>query len=99
MDAFALHWYFLAVPISFSIIIAVVTLILYRSSHNSNGLGPEDSTMLGWKFIPTLIAVVYTQLVAMIFNAVKRTEPFVRLVKPIGRIPIARYTLLEKSNP
>ena len=55
--------------------------------------------MLGWKFIPTLIAVVYTQLVAMIFNAVKRTEPFVRLVKPIGRIPIARYTLLEKSNP
>jgi hypothetical protein len=55
--------------------------------------------MIGWKFVPNLIAVIYTQLIAMILGAIKRTESFARLAKPIERVPIARYTLLEKSKP
>lgn len=55
--------------------------------------------MVGWKFVPTLIAVVYTQLAAMVLGALKRTEPFARLAKSLGDVPAARYTLLEKSKP
>jgi len=55
--------------------------------------------MPGWKFIPTLIAVVYTQLTGIILGAVKRTGPFARMGKTDGRIPVARYTLLEKAKP
>lgn len=55
--------------------------------------------MFGWKFVPTLIAVLYTQLAAMILGAMKRTEPFARLAKHSGRVPLARHTMLEKSRP
>jgi hypothetical protein len=55
--------------------------------------------MFGWKFVPTLIAVIYTQFTAVILSTLKRTEPFARLAKPLECIPVARYTLLEKSKP
>lgn len=55
--------------------------------------------MFGWKFVPTLIAVLYTQLAAMILGAMKRTEPFARLARQSGHIPLARHTVLEKSRP
>lgn len=35
----------------------------------------------------------------MILGAVKRTEPFARLAKPIKQVPVARYTLLARSKP
>jgi hypothetical protein len=54
--------------------------------------------MPGWKFVPTLIAVLYTQLTAMLLDAVKRTEPFAKMARMNG-IPVANYTLLEKSKP
>jgi hypothetical protein len=96
---FALRWYFVMVPAILALVCTIVVTTLYWSSHKNNGLGPESSAMPGWKFIPTLIAVIYTQLTAMILGAMKRTEPFARLAQPLGRIPISRYTLLEKSKP
>lgn len=95
----ALRWYFVAVPASLAIVLAAVVFALYWHSHNNNGLGPEDSAMFGWKFVPTLIAVIYTQLTSMVLGALKRTEPFARLARSIKHIPVARYTLLEKSKP
>jgi hypothetical protein len=82
-----------------AIVSAIVVFALYWRSHNNNGLVPEDSAMFGWKFVPTLCAVIYTQLTAVIFSTMKRTEPFARLAKPLECIPVARYTLLEKSKP
>jgi hypothetical protein len=79
--------------------LAIIVFILYQRSHDNGGLGLEASAMFGWKFIPTLIAVIYTQLTAMLFGAVKRTEPFSRLARSPGHIPAACYTLLEKSKP
>jgi hypothetical protein len=35
----------------------------------------------------------------MIFGAVKRTESFAKMARTNGRIPVAYYTLLEKSKP
>jgi hypothetical protein len=96
---FALRWYFIIIPAGLSIILAAIVFALYRHSHNNNGLCAEDSAMPGWKFVPTLIAVVYTQLTGMVFGAVKRTDPFAKMAKTSGRIPVARYTLLEKTKP
>jgi len=96
---FALRWHFITTAAGFSISCAAITFALYRYSHNNNGLCAEDSAMPGWKFIPTLIAVVYTQLTGIILGAVKRTGPFARMGKTDGRIPVARYTLLEKAKP
>jgi len=96
---FALRWYFITTAAGFSITSAAITFALYRYSHNNNGLCAEVSAMPGWKFIPTLIAVVYTQLTGIVLGAVKRTEPFARMAKTNGRIPVARYTLLEKAKP
>jgi len=96
---FALRWYFITTAAGFSITSAAITFALYQYSHNNNGLCAEDSAMPGWKFIPTLIAVVYTQLTGIILGAVKRTGPFARMAETNGRIPVARYTLLEKAKP
>jgi heme A synthase len=95
---FALRWYFVMVPASLAIIFASVVFALYWHSYNNNGLGSEDSALFGWKFVPTLIAVIYTQLTSMILGALKRSKNFARLAKPIEHIPIARYTLLGKSR-
>jgi hypothetical protein len=35
--------------------------------------------MVGWKFVPTLLAVAYTQLLRMLFIDLERTEPLNRL--------------------
>ncbi|KAH6616889.1 hypothetical protein C7974DRAFT_319174 [Boeremia exigua] len=35
----------------------------------------------------------------MVLGAVKRTEPYARLAKTLGNVPVARYTLLEKPKP
>ncbi|KAJ8117434.1 hypothetical protein OPT61_g1379 [Boeremia exigua] len=94
-----LRWYFIMIPAVLAVTFIIVTATLHAISSKNNGLGPENSAIPGWKFIPTLIAVIYTQLTAMILGAVKRTEPFARLAKAPGHIPFARYTLLEKTKP
>lgn len=79
--------------------LAILVMVLHWLSETHSGIASERSAITGWKFIPTLIAVVYTQLAAMILGALKRTEPFARLAKSITHVPVARYTLLEKSKP
>jgi hypothetical protein len=96
---FALRWYFIAIIATLSIAFAATASALYWRSHKNNGLCSEDSAMLGWKFVPTLIAVLYTQLTAMLLGAVKRTDAFAKMARANGRIPLARYTLLERSKP
>jgi hypothetical protein len=96
---FALRWYFITITAGLSVALAATVFALYWHSHHNNGLCTGDSAMPGWKFVPTLIAVLYTQLTAMIFGAVKATEPFAKMAKTKGRVPVAHYTLLEKTKP
>jgi hypothetical protein len=96
---FALRWYFITITAGLSVAFAATVLALYSYSNNNNGLCTEESAMPGWKFVPTLIAVLYTQLTAMTFGAVKRTEPFAKMARTDGRVPVARYTLFEKTKP
>lgn len=50
--------------------------------------------MLGWRFIPTLLAVLYTQCTLMLFYDIKRTEPFARLAK-LPKIELSRTEILK----
>jgi hypothetical protein len=96
---FAARWYFIIVPTSLSVVLALLVMLLHWFSGKHNGIASERSAIVGWKFVPTLIAVVFTQLAATVLGALKRTEPFARLARPVGDVPVARYTLLEKSKP
>jgi hypothetical protein len=96
---FALRWYFIMIPAALAMTSTFFVAFLSKISAKNNGLGPEASAIPGWKFIPTLIAVVYTQLTAMVLGAIKRTEPYARMAREIRSTPIARYTLLEKPKP
>ncbi|KAJ4989425.1 hypothetical protein SVAN01_05150 [Stagonosporopsis vannaccii] len=96
---FAIRWHFIAIPATISVICGVTIVVLNRYSSANNGLSTAGSAMFGWKFVPTLIAVLYTQLVVMILGAMKRTEPFARLARQTAYIPTGRHTVLEKSRP
>lgn len=87
------------VPTGLSVVLALLVMLLHWLSEKHNGIASEESAMVGWKFVPTLVAVIFTQLAAMVLGALKRTEPFARLARPAGHVPVARYTLLEKSKP
>lgn len=45
--------------------------------------------------MPTLLAVVYTQLICMLFDDIERTEPFARLASPLAATISASKTILE----
>ncbi|KAF3037637.1 hypothetical protein E8E12_004924 [Didymella heteroderae] len=96
---FAIRWYFMIIPTSLSVVLALLVVVSHWLSEKHDGITSEGSAMMGWRFVPTLTAVIYTQLAAMVLGALKRTEPFARLARPIGQVPVARYTLLEKSKP
>lgn len=67
-----------------SLSLGIAALILLWYSQNHNGLGVNDGSSaipFGWRFTPTLFAVLYTQMIAIFFEDVKRTEPSVRLAK------------------
>lgn len=64
----------------------VIICLLWRSETNY-GLGRDHGTaavLFGWRFSPTLVAVIYIQFTAMLFEDVKRTEPYARLARPGG---------------
>lgn len=61
-------------------------LLLWRSSTNY-GLGFDNGSsamLFGWRYSPTMIAVIYVQMTAVLFQDIKRTEPYARLARPEG---------------
>ena len=57
-----------------------ISLMLYSRSHN--GLGTDngqDSVLFGWRFSPTLVAVLYVLATAIVLNDVRRTKAYARL--------------------
>ncbi|KAF2424497.1 hypothetical protein EJ08DRAFT_595123 [Tothia fuscella] len=78
---------FLAFQISLSLTLSVGVIILYWRSSINHGLGNDNGSsalLMGWRFTPTLLAVLYALLSSMLSNDVKRTEPYARLARRGG---------------
>lgn len=85
-------------PTFVSLCLSIVTAVLVWYSKSHHGLSNDDGSsivLFGWRFLPTLIAVLYTQLTAMLLEDVKRTEPFARLVKADPKGTSAASTILQ----
>ena len=81
---YTLNWPYLLNLVLVSLSFAAVVGFLTWFSMAHNGLGHEtDSTALlfGWRFSPTLLAVVYVLLETMLLVDVRRTEVFARLAR------------------
>lgn len=81
---FTFRWYFLLIPTLLSVSFGIIIVLLVRSSGHNHGLGGDDGSsaiLFGWRFTPTLLAVLYTQLTVILFEDAKRTEPHARLTK------------------
>jgi hypothetical protein len=65
-----------------------VLIYLTLHSKSNHGIGVDNGSsaiLFGWRFTPTLVAVLFTQMTVILFEDVKRTEPFARLAKaPLG---------------
>lgn len=78
---------FLAVLSLAALALCLVTFSLWWRSSTTYGLGPDDGSsalLFAWRYTPTLIAVIYVQMTTVLFEDVKRTEPFARLARPEG---------------
>jgi hypothetical protein len=83
------------IPTATSLILGIVVGLLYWRSHENNGICSESAAVVGWRFAPTLVAVLWAQLITMLFHDIQRTEPFARLARPPEAAPPASRTLLE----
>jgi len=84
----------------FNVTIFAAILFLQTQSHLHSGIGTDDDSAavyFGWRFAPTLVAVVYTFCLMMVLEDVKRTECFARLSHPDGAS--ATNTLFLRSGP
>lgn len=76
--------------------IAISLLIWYSQHHYGIGTDNGSSAILfGWRFTPTLLAVLYTQMTVILFEDAKRTEPFARLAQAPSEGVSAYGTVLQ----
>jgi hypothetical protein len=98
---YTLRWQYMLIPALASLCLFIITLNLIWYSQSHYGLGNDKGSsivLFGWRFTPTLISVLYTQLTAMLFEDVKRTEPFYRLVSSTSRGASAATTVLQTGT-
>ncbi|CAI6338340.1 unnamed protein product [Periconia digitata] len=95
---YTLRGYLIWVPAGFSLALGLTVILLYWKSQKNNGIASASSAVLGWQFIPTLLAIVYTQLTTMLFEDVKRTEPFARLARHSDSPTNTSRTLLDTQT-
>ncbi|KIW24164.1 uncharacterized protein PV07_09894 [Cladophialophora immunda] len=65
--------------------LGVIFLLVYSAAND--GLGPDDGSaavLFGWRFVPTLVTVLYAILTTMTFNDARRTEPFAQMSHVLG---------------
>jgi hypothetical protein len=95
---FTLQWYYLIVPTILSLIFGAILVYISILSRQNHGIGPDNGSsaiLFGWRFVPTLIAVLYAQMTVILFEDTKRSEPFARLATaPAGGVS-AYGTLLQ----
>ncbi|TID13390.1 hypothetical protein E6O75_ATG11306 [Venturia nashicola] len=83
-----LHLPYLTTLLTFSTCLGVVVLFLTSYSARNHGLGNDRSgsaaVLFGWRFSPTLFAVLYSLLTANLLTDIRRTEVFARLSRKGG---------------
>ncbi|KAH7070940.1 hypothetical protein FB567DRAFT_211696 [Paraphoma chrysanthemicola] len=95
---FTLQWYYLVLPTLISLCLGGVLVFLSVYSKQNQGIAADSGSsaiLFGWRFTPTLIAVLYAQMTVILFEDVKRTEPFARLAKAPAGGAGAYGTLLQ----
>jgi hypothetical protein len=96
---YTLRWWYMN-SLAFLIFAFITTIIaLLVVSQQNDGLGTDDGSdaiLFGWRFMPTLLAVAYAQLTSMLFEDVRRLEPFA-LLACVTRAK-ASSTLLQRSD-
>ena len=83
----ALRWPFMLWLFLASLALAALTLGLTIRSQRNQGLGMVQGSgifLFGWRFTPTILAVIYTLLTTAMVNDIKRTEPYAKLSRPDG---------------
>ncbi|KAI0420768.1 hypothetical protein F5X98DRAFT_391488 [Xylaria grammica] len=73
--------------IAFTCILEILIITLHAISTRNTGLVDDDDSdglIVISKFLPTLLAVIYVLLLAILLDDVKRTEPFAHLALPSG---------------
>ena len=96
---YTLTWPYLIFLIILALGLSLLIALLMWRSIVYHGLGNDDGTsalLFGWRFSPTLVAVLYVLLTSMLLEDVKRTEPYARLSQKSGAE--ATYTLLQSPG-
>ncbi|KAF2189585.1 hypothetical protein K469DRAFT_747636 [Zopfia rhizophila CBS 207.26] len=96
---YTLRWPFLSFLITLSLGLGIVLVFLCRYSQKNYGLGRDNDSsalLFGWRFTPTLITVLYAQLIVILFDDVDRTESYAQLAASGGAAAI--QTLLQKPR-
>ncbi|KAH7117703.1 hypothetical protein B0J11DRAFT_493408 [Dendryphion nanum] len=86
---------FLLGLVAASLLLCALVCALCWTNITHHGIGKDDMTsgmLLGWRFVPTVIAVFYAQMLIMVFNDIRTTEPYARMSEPGGAL--APFTVL-----
>lgn len=96
---YALRPAFLGTMAFVSLALAVTLAVICWYSVKNNGLGKDTNTaglLVARRYLPTILAVFFTQMLVIVSNDIKRTEPFARLAR--SEQPDVKYTLLYTSK-
>jgi hypothetical protein len=85
----------LASVAAFALALSITSAVLCWYSATHTGL-ENDDTYFVLKYIPTILAVFFSLFMAMIYDDIRRTEPFARLAHP-ARVD-AKHTLLYRPK-
>lgn len=90
---------YLELLIGVSIFLSAVVFYLTAKSLEDHGIRDDDNSatiFFSWRFLPTLVATVYSLFVTTLINDVRRTEIFARLSNPEGAS--AAYTVCMSTR-
>ena len=91
---------YLVALIAFNTVLLTVVVFLHAWSHTHYGLGDtynSKAIFFAWRFLPTLIAVIYSFWIMMVLEDVKRTDCHARLARGSGAS--ARSSLFSSPGP
>ena len=95
-----LRWPFMTAVFISALVLGIVAIVLSVYSVRKHGLCDyKESTgfFFAWRFLPTLIAVLYALAITVLINDVKRTEAFAKLSAPKGSSALT--SLLVSGGP
>ncbi|KAJ2998606.1 hypothetical protein NUW58_g264 [Xylaria curta] len=84
---YTLRWIPLCLILSFCLLLDFAVVVVHIISSKNFGLAEDDGSTaiaIGSKFVPTLLAVVFSLLATVLLDDVKRTEPFARMASSAG---------------